>query len=130
MVDWLHTTCSVLIPDLFQTFSNKETQSNDPPYSAPIPTKKIQSNDLTYSNKENTKQQSTIPHLFQQRNTKQQPQLFRTFSNKETTKQRPGMEIGVEAGHDSSAGRRTWADPLYLKFRIKYLRVRLITRIQ
>src|SRR5258706_16146289 len=84
----------------------------------------------TYSNKKNTKQQSTIPHLFQQRNTKQRPQLFRTFSNKETTKQRPGTEIGVEAGADCSAGRRTWADPLYLKFRIKYLRVRLITRIQ
>src|SRR5258706_13566131 len=118
MVDWLHTTCSVLIPYLFRTFSNKETQSNDPPYSAPIPTKKIQSNDLTYS--------APIPTKRTQSNN----QLFRTFSNKETTKQRPGTEIGVEAGADCSAGRRTWADPLYLKFRIKYLRVRLITRIQ
>ncbi len=34
------------IPYLFQTFSNKETQSNSPTYSAPFPTKKTQSNDL------------------------------------------------------------------------------------
>src|SRR5258706_505192 len=105
------TTYSILIPDLFQQRNTKQRPTLF----------------RTYSNKENTKQR---PHLFQQRNTKQQPQLFRTFSNKETTKQRPGMEIGVEAGADCSAGRRTWADPLYLKFRIKCLQVRLITRIQ
>src|SRR5258706_13929194 len=34
------------IPYLFRTFSNKETQSNDPPYAATFPTKKTQSNGL------------------------------------------------------------------------------------
>src|SRR5258706_15773101 len=32
-----------------------------------------------------------IPDLFQQRNTKQRPTLFRTYSNKEKTKQRPHL---------------------------------------
>src|SRR5258706_12781111 len=32
-----------------------------------------------------------ILDLFQQRNTKQQPTLFRTFSNKENTKQQPHL---------------------------------------
>src|SRR5258706_7663641 len=32
-----------------------------------------------------------IPDLFQQRNTKQRPTLFRTYSNKENTKQRPHL---------------------------------------
>ena len=65
------------IPYLFRTFSNKETQSNDPPYSAPIPTKKIQSNDLTYS--------APIPTKRTQSNN----QLFRTYSNKETQSNSP-----------------------------------------
>jgi len=77
MVDWLHTTCSVLILDLFQTFSNKETQRNDPTLFC------------TYSNKESTKQRS---HLFRtysnKENTKQQ-QLFHTYSNKETQSNDP-----------------------------------------
>src|SRR5258706_12500503 len=57
------------IPYLFWTFSNKETQSNDPPYSAPFPTKKIQSNNLT-----------PIPTKRTQSNN----QLFPTYSKKET----------------------------------------------
>src|SRR5258708_30613459 len=60
------------IPYLFRTFSNKETQSNDPPYSAPFPTKKIQSNNLTYS--------APIPTKRTQSNN----QLFCTYSNKAT----------------------------------------------
>src|SRR5258706_16270184 len=98
MVDWLHTTCSVLIPDLFRTYSRpfqtKKHKATTPPYSTPIPTKRTQSNN-NYS--------APIPT----KKHKATAQLFRTFSNKENTKQRPGTEIGVEAGADCSARRRT-----------------------
>src|SRR5258708_39708751 len=74
------------IPYLFRTFSNKETQSNDPPYSGPFPTKKIQSNDLTYS--------APIPTKRTQSNN----QLFRTYSNKETQSNDLGRKLGLRLG--------------------------------
>src|SRR5258706_8271044 len=92
-------------------------------YSRPFPTKKHKATThpilRLFQQRKYKATTSPILHLFQQREhkatinysapipTKQQPHLFRTFSNKENTKQRPGTEIGVEAGADCLACRRT-----------------------
>src|SRR5258706_15459445 len=94
------------IPYLFQTFSNKETQSNDPPYSTPFPTKKIQSNNLTYSAPIPTKRTQSNNPIPTKKHKATAPPIPH-FSNKENTKQRPGTESAVEAGADCSAPRRT-----------------------